>query len=208
MAIASRLDRRSANSEITLVNVVARLHANRLIAALPAADRHRLLGALQPVSLQIRERLYDAGKPPKFVYFPLSGVHSIVTTVPDGDPIEVATVGNEGMVGIQMFLGGRSTRDEAFCQVPGDLLRMRAARFQDEVLRSRAFHTVMLHYTQAFIRQIAQQAPCNRLHSIVERCASWLLMARDRMHVREFVLARASLAQVPRERPATVPAAA
>ena len=208
MAIASRLDRRSANSEITLVNVVARLHANRLIAALPAADRHRLLGALQPVSLRIRERLYHAGEPPRFVYFPLSGVHSIVTTVPDGDPIEVATVGNEGMVGIQVFLGGPSWRDEAFCQVPGDVLRMRTARFQDAVLRSRAFRTVMLHYTQAFIRQIAQQAACNRLHSIVERCASWLLMTRDRVNVDEFVLTQESLAQMLGVRRATVTAAA
>ena len=187
---------------------MARLEVNRLIAALPSADHQRLLEALQPVSLTVRQPLYEAGEPIKFVYFPLSGVHSIVSIVTDGDTVEVATVGNEGMVGIQMFLGGRSTRDEAFCQVPGDLLRMRAARFQDEVLRSRAFHTVMLHYTQAFIRQIAQQAACNRLHSIVERCASRLLMTHERVNLDEVVLTQETLAQMLGVRRATVTAAA
>ena len=181
---------------------------NRLIAALLPADRQRLLEAFQLVSLRVRQRLYHADEPMKFVYFPLSGVHSIVSSVPDGDTVELAIVGSEGMVGIQVFLGGRSTPDEAFCQVPGDPLRMRAARFQDEVLRSRAFRTVMLHYTQAFIRQIAQQAACNRLHSIVERCASRLLMTRDRVNVDEFVLTQESLAQMLGVRRATVTAAA
>ena len=133
---------------------MARLHANRLIAALPSADRQRLLEALQPVSLTVRQPLYEAGEPIKFVYFPLSGVHSIASIVTNGDTVEVATVGNEGMVGIPVFLGGRSASDEAFCQVPGDLLRMRAARFREGVHRSRPFRTVMLRYTQAFIHQM------------------------------------------------------
>jgi CRP-like cAMP-binding protein len=183
-------------------------NANRLIAALPSADRQRLLKALQPVSLKVRQTLYEAGEPIRFVYFPLSGVHSIVSTVQDGDTVEVATVGSEGMVGISAFLGGRSTSDGAFCRVPGDLLRMRAARLQDEVHGSRAFRTVMLRYTQAFIHQIAQHAACSRLHSIVERCASRLLMTHDRGNVDEFVLTHESLAQMLGVRRATVTAAA
>jgi CRP-like cAMP-binding protein len=187
---------------------MARIHANRLIAALPAADRKRVLEALQPISLGIRELLYDAGEPLKFVYFPLSGVHSIVSTVPDGDTVELTTVGNEGMVGIQVFLSGRSTPDAAFCQVRGDALRMRVARFQNEVLRSRAFRTVMLRYTQAFIHQIAQHAVCGRLHSIVERCASRLLTTQERVNVDEFLLTQESLAQMLGVRRATVTVAA
>ena len=187
---------------------MARLHANRLIAALPSADRQRLLEALQPVSLTVRQPLYAAGGPIKFVYFPLSGVYSIVGIVTDRDTVEVATVGNEGMVGISVFLGGRSASDEAFCQVPGDLLRMRAARFREEVRRSRAFRIVMLRYTQAFIHQIVQHAACYRWHSIVERCASRLLMTHERVNLDEVVLTQESLAQMLGVRRATVTAAA
>ena len=187
---------------------MARLEVNRLIAALPSADHQRLLEALQPVSLTVRQPLYAAGEPIKFVYFPLSGVHSIVSIVTDGDTVEVATVGNEGMVGIPVFLGGRSASDEAFCQVPGDLLRVRAATFREGVHRSRPFRTVMLRYTQAFIHQIAQHAACSRLHSIAERCASRLLMTYDRVSSDEFALTQESLAQMLGVRRATVTAAA
>jgi CRP-like cAMP-binding protein len=117
-------------------------------------------------------------------------------------------VGNEGMVGILVFLGGRRTPGEAFCHVPGDLLRMRAARFQEEIRRSSALRTVMLRYTQAFIQQIAQHAACSRLHSIVERCASWLLMTHDRMRADEFALTQEVLAQMLGVRRASVTIAA
>jgi CRP-like cAMP-binding protein len=207
MAIASRLDSRSL-TQGHVGDVVARMPANRLIAALPSADRQRLREALHPVSLAVRQPLYDAGEPMKFVYFPLSGVHSIVSSVTSGDTVEVAAVGNEGMIGIAVFLGGRSTPADAFCKVPGDLFRMRAARFREEVDRSRAFRSVMLRYTQAFIHQIAQHAACSRLHSIVERCASRLLMTHDQINLDEVVLTQESLAQMLGVRRATVTAAA
>jgi len=187
---------------------VARTHLNRLIAALPAADRKRLLKALEPVPMTLSQPLYEARDSIKFVYFPLSGVHSIVNTVTDGGLVEVATVGNEGMVGIPVFLGGGSTPDEAFCHVPGNLLRMPAARFREELRRSRALRTVMLRYTQAFIHQIAQHAACSRLHSIAERCASRLLMTYDRVSSDEFALTQESLAQMLGVRRATVTTAA
>jgi CRP-like cAMP-binding protein len=184
------------------------VHPNRLITALPAADRKRLLKALHPVSLTVRQPLYEPRAAIKFVYFPLSGVHSIVSSSADGGIVEIAAVGNEGMVGIPVFLGGTSTADEAFCQVPGDLLQMRAARFRKEVHRSLALRTIMLRYTQAFIHQIAQHAACNRLHSIGERCARWLLMTHDRVGVDEFALTQESLAQMLGVRRATVTTAA
>jgi CRP-like cAMP-binding protein len=187
---------------------VARTHPNRLITALPSPDRKRLLEALQPVSLTIGQPLYEAREPIKFVYFPLSGVHSIVSSRTDGGIVEVATVGNEGMIGIPVFLGGTSTPDEAFCQVPGDVLRMRAAQFREQIQRSLALRAVMLRYTQAFIHQIAQHAACNRLHAVVERCARWLLMTHDRVAVHEFVLTQGSLAQMLGVRRATVTTAA
>jgi CRP-like cAMP-binding protein len=182
--------------------------ANRLIAALPSADRERLREALQPISLAVGQPLYEAGEPMKFVYFPLSGVHSIVNRVTSGDTVEVAAVSNEGMIGIPVFLGGRSTPADAFCKVSGALLRMRAAHFREEVDRSRAFRTVMLRYTQAFIHQLAQHAACSRLHSIVGRCASRLLMTHERMKLDEVVLTQESLAQMLGVRRATVTAAA
>jgi CRP-like cAMP-binding protein len=160
------------------------------------------------VSLTCRQPLYEARAAIKFVYFPLNGVHSIVTSGMDGGVVEIAAVGNEGMIGIPVFLGGTSTPDEAFCQVPGDLLQMRAARFRQEIHRSPALRTIMLRYTQAFITQIAQHAACNRLHSIGERCASWLLMTRDRVGVGEFAVTQESLAQMLGVRRATVTTAA
>jgi CRP-like cAMP-binding protein len=187
---------------------VARRHPNRLIAALPAADRKRLLKAVEPVSTTVRQPLYEAGERIKFVYFPLSGVHSIVITLPHGRIVEIATVGNEGMLGIPVFLGAWSTSGKVFCHVPGDALRMRAARFRQEVRRNSALRTVMLRYTQAFIQQIAQQAACTGLHSIGERCASWLLMTRARMRANEFALTQESLAHMLGVRRATVTTAA
>jgi CRP-like cAMP-binding protein len=187
---------------------VARTHPNGLLSALPSADRKRLLKALQPVSLTARQPLYGAGAPINFVYFPVSGVHAIVTSMAAGGIVEVATVGNEGMVGIPVFLGARSALDAAFCQVSGDVLRMTAVRFAEEVGRSRALRTLMLRYTQAFIHQVAQHVVCNRLHSTVGRCACWLLMTCDRVDVDEFVLTQASLAQMLGVRRATVTAAA
>jgi CRP-like cAMP-binding protein len=188
---------------------VARRHPNRLIAALPAADRKRLLKAVEPLSVTVRQPLYEADNPIKFVYFPLSGVHSIVIRLPDGRIVEIATVGNEGMLGIPVFLlGAWRTLGEALCHVPGDLLRMRAARFRQEVRRSSALRTVMLRYTQAFIQQIAQHAACTRLHSIVERCASWLLMTHARVSADEFALTQESLAHMLGVRRATVTTAA
>lgn len=186
---------------------MARRHPNRLIAALPVADRKRLLKAVEPLSITARQPLYEAGERIKFVYFPLSGVHSIVVTV-HGRIVEIATVGNEGMLGIPAFLGGWGTLGRAFCHVPADLLRMRAAHFRQQVRRRSAVRTVMLRYTQAFIQQIAQQAACSRLHSIVERCASSLLMTHARVRADEFALTQESLAQMLGVRRATVTTAA
>jgi CRP-like cAMP-binding protein len=135
-------------------------------------------------------------------------VYSIVSIVTEADTVEVATVGNEGMVGLPVFLSGPSPSDAAVCQMPGDLLRIRAARFRDEVHRSRAFQIVMLRYTQAFIHQIAQHAACYRLHSIVQRCASRLLAIHERVNLDEVVLTQESLAQMLGVRRATVTAAA
>jgi CRP-like cAMP-binding protein len=187
---------------------VARKHPNGLLAALPSADRKRLLKVLEPVSLTARQPLYEEREPIYFVYFPLTGMHSIVTRVTDGGIVALATVGNEGMVGIPAFLGARSALDGAFCQVPGDALRMRATRFGEEIDRSRPLRMLMLRYTQAFIHHVAQQVVCSRLHAIVGRCACWLLMTYDRVDVDEFVLTQEALAQLLGVRRATVTAAA
>jgi CRP-like cAMP-binding protein len=187
---------------------VAQTRFNLLINALPSAERRRLLSALQLVFLRVRQPLYEAQQPIEFVYFPLSGVHSIVRRLTEGGAVEVATVGNEGMIGIPVFLGGMSAPEEAVCRVPGDLLRMRAVRFRNEVRRSLALRTVMLRYTQAFIHQLAQHAACSNRHSIVERSAGWLLMTHNRMGVKEFAVTQGSLAGMLGVRRATVTTAA
>jgi CRP-like cAMP-binding protein len=106
----------------------------------------------------------------------------------DGEAIEAATVGNEGMIGVPLLLGTQQIPTQVIAQVPGDALRMKAEVFICEVYWGCPLHTLLLRYTQTLMNQFAQTAACNRLHSVEERCSRWLLMTRDRVNSDEFVL--------------------
>jgi CRP-like cAMP-binding protein len=167
---------------------------NRILAALPKAACNRIVAQMKRVVLKNRQIAYDVNKPIKFVYFPLTGVFSLVTFMEDGEGVEVATIGNEGMVGLPLFLGVERTSGKAFTQVPGDSLRMTAAAFTKEISRQGPLTQTLQLYTQALMVQISQGMACNGKHSLRQRCARWLLMTQDRVASETFPLSQEFLA--------------
>jgi len=161
---------------------------NRLLAALPRQDYERLRPSLEIVTSGIKDLVYEPNGPIAYVYFPLNCVFSLLTIMADGTAIEYATVGNEGMVGLPVFLGAETMPSRAYTQVPGEAVRMKAELFREAARPVGPLHDVLLRYTQALVSQLAQTAACNRLHSIEERCSRWLLMTHDRVAGDQFVL--------------------
>jgi CRP-like cAMP-binding protein len=170
--------------------------ANRLLGLLSPGDYERLRPHLQRIPLAYRQSLYRAYKPIGFVYFIETGVGSLVNTMANGDAAEVGTIGNEGVVGLPLVLGDDRAPTSVYVQVPGVGLRMKAARFSEELARSASMRSVMLRYTHAFFNQVAQSAACNHFHSIQQRCCRWLLMTHDRMQSDEFLLTQEFLAMM------------
>lgn len=171
---------------------------NRILAALPDEAFQRLLPELETISVRPKQLLHKAGEPVENVYFPNGGVFSITTTLPDGSMVEAATVGDEGMLGVEAFLGdGARANGDTMMQVPDtDLVRIRARTFRREVEQHRELHILMGRYTQTVIAQMMQSAACNALHAVRERCARWLLMTHDRMHHQDFKLSHEFLAMM------------
>jgi len=178
---------------------------NQLLHALPQSELAQLGPSLALRSINVRDPIVRRGEPVEAVYFPLSCVLSMVAEGAAGEVVEVATVGNEGMVGVSLFLGvDRSTTLQTFAQVPGDALVMRARDFSAHVRASARLAEIMGRYTQALLTQISQSSACNRMHAAEERCARWLLMTHDRVHRDEFELTHEFLAQMLGVRRATV----
>jgi CRP-like cAMP-binding protein len=179
-------------------------NGNRLLAALPADEYERLCPVLETVSLEFKEILYEPNKPIGYVYFPNDGVASLLAVMEDGDLVEVGTVGNEGMVGIPVFLGADRTSGLSFSQIPGEAVRMKAEALRAEVERGGPLVHILQRYTQAMFTMLAQHIACNRLHSIRQRCARWLLMSHDRVRADTFVLTQEFLGQMLGARRASV----
>ena len=169
---------------------------NRLLASLPREEYERLQPYLEPISLYLKQELYQPNEPIEFVYFPLEGVYSLLSLSSEGELIEVGTVGNEGMVGLPVFLGVREIPGIAMCQVPGNALRMRAFDLQTQVSPGTALYDMLHRYTQALFNFISQSALCNRVHSIEQRCCRWLLLTRDRVDSDVFPLTHEFLSQM------------
>jgi CRP-like cAMP-binding protein len=186
----------------------AALSSNRILAALSRKEYERLSIRLDSVALTLKQVLYEAGEPIPYIYFPENGVVSLVSVMDDGSAVEVATIGNEGMVGLPVFLGAVSTSGRAFSQIPGTAVRMKAAAFREEVGRVGRLSAVLNLYTQTLFEQIAQSAACNRVHAVEKRCARWLLMTHDRVEEDEFPLTQEFLAVMLGVRRATVTEAA
>ena len=154
--------------------------------------------------------LYERGATITTVFFPVSAVVSLLTTMQDGMGVEIATIGNEGMVGHPLFLGSESipARELAQVQVPGDLLSLDASTFEAEITPNGPLREVVQRYVQALFSQISQQVACNGLHSVEERCCRWLLLTHDRVDIDEFPLTQEFLAQMLGVRRASVTLAA
>jgi len=156
-------------------------HDNRLLAALPREDVARLLPQLTPVPLALGDVLYEPDRAMAYLYFPTTAVVSLIYTMVDGTTAEMGLVGNEGVVGVALFMGGDTTPNRAIVQVAGDAFRLWAPALRAEFLRAGAVQLALLRYTQALITQISQTAVCNRLHAIEQRLCRWLLLTRDRV---------------------------
>jgi CRP-like cAMP-binding protein len=177
--------------------------SNRLLDALPAAESQRLVRSLDRVFLDLKAVLFEPGHSIEFVYFPRSCVVSLVTPLQDGAIVEVATVGNEGIVGVPLVLG-RSPVVRAVCSVAGWADSMDASAFLDEIERDGPLRELVHDYLQVLFGQISQAAACNRLHSSEERLSRWLLMSADRVGTDEFAITHKFLSQMLGSRRATV----
>jgi CRP-like cAMP-binding protein len=161
---------------------------NRLLVAIPQEDLERFFSDLHPVSLSLRQVLHEVGAPLEDVYFIEQGVASVLTNMADGSTIEVGMIGMEGMVGVPALLGGKTSVQKVIVQIPGTALRMNAALCKAAFDQSEAVRRVVLRFTEAVLNLSAQTAACNRLHTIEQRCARWMLMAVDRVQSDEIPL--------------------
>jgi CRP-like cAMP-binding protein len=161
---------------------------NRLLSLLSDADYERLRPHLSHVVFDYRKSLYEAYRPIEHVYFPVDGVASLVITTADGTGAEVGTIGSEGLVGLPVCLGDHEAPSSVYVQVPGTALGIDAHLFRAELDRNPTLNLIMLRYAHAFFNQVAQSAACAHLHRVEQRCCRWLLMTRDRMPSRDFLL--------------------
>jgi CRP-like cAMP-binding protein len=172
------------------------LERNAILAALPGDELARLRGGLELADAPIREQVYQPGGLISEVYFPLASVFSIVGMADDRVPVEVATIGREGMVGLPVFLGAASTPYAAFCQVAGPAAKITAQGLRQVLADGGALHAALSRYTQALIVQIAQNVVCNSSHATLARAARWLLTTRDRVGSEDFLLTQEFLGQM------------
>jgi CRP-like cAMP-binding protein len=159
---------------------------NRLLAALPKDEYRRLLPNLELVPLIFGEVIYKAGDVIRHVYFPTTGILSLLAAAEERATLEVGIVGREGMVGLPIFMGVKTSRDFVVVQGVGAAMRMKAAAFLKECTNGGSLPRQLRRYTHSRLTQVSQGAACNRFHSIEARLARWLLMTRDRMEKDEF----------------------
>jgi CRP-like cAMP-binding protein len=169
---------------------------NRLLAALPAAEYERLRPNLRPVEFTLGEVVYEFGGQLDYVFFPTNSIVSLLYTMENGNSAEMGLTGNDGVVGIALFMGGGTMPNRAVVQSAGGALKMKAKVLQDEFARGGKFQQLLLRYTQALITQISQTAVCNRLHSVEQQLCRWLLLSHDRLMTNELVMTQELIADM------------
>ena len=170
---------------------------NRLLRALPAEEYAQMLPHLETVNVPVKAVLFEPGESIEYVYFPRTCVMSLITPLDNDVPVEAATIGCEGLVGLPVFLGGESTTVRGLNQIPGQAVRMRADAFRSHAADAGGtLAPLVLRYTQSLLEQTAQSVACNRRHSIEQRCARWLAMTRERVRGDQFPLTQELLAQM------------
>jgi CRP-like cAMP-binding protein len=169
---------------------------NLLLAALPEAELQRWLPQLEPAPMPLGQVLYESGATLSHVYFPTTAIVSLLYVMENGASAEIAVVGNEGIVGISLFMGGESTSSRAVVQSAGSGFRLKAQMMKNEFNRAGPVLHLLLRYTQALITQMAQTAVCNRHHSLDQQLCRWLLLSLDRLQDNELVMTQELIANM------------
>jgi CRP-like cAMP-binding protein len=169
---------------------------NHLLAALPAAAWQRWQPQLEWVAMPLGQVLYESGQALSHVYFPSTAIVSLLYVMENGASAEIAVVGNEGLVGIALFMGGETTPSRAVVQSAGEGWRLRAAVVKQEFEQPGPVMHLLLRYTQALITQMAQTAVCNRHHTLDQQLCRWLLLSLDRLRSSELQMTQELIANM------------
>jgi CRP-like cAMP-binding protein len=169
---------------------------NHLLAALPAADLQSFSNALELVQLPLGQMLYEPGTQLRHAYFPTTSIVSLHYVTESGASAETAGVGNEGVVGISLFMGGNTTPSSAVVQTAGQAYRLDRYLLQQEFNKAGALQRLLLRYTQALMTQMAQSAVCNRHHTVEQQLCRWLLLTMDRLPSRELIMTQELVASM------------
>ena len=179
-----------------MANIPDAPRQNYLLAALPAEEWKRLEPLLELRSLPLGHVLYESGDSMRHVYFPTTSIVSMLYVMEDGASAEIAIVGNEGIVGISLFMGGETTPSRAIVQSAGSAYRMPGKFLKEEFFRAGPLQRLLLRYTQALITQMSQTAVCNRHHSVEQQLCRWLLMSLDRLVSNELKMTQELIANM------------
>jgi CRP-like cAMP-binding protein len=169
---------------------------NRLLAALPPQEWSRWASVLEPVDMPLGQVIYESGVALNYVYFPINAIVSLLYVMENGASAEIAVVGNEGIVGVSLFMGGESTPSRAVVQSAGPGCRLKAALMKAEFDKAGPALHLLLRYTQALITQMAQTAVCNRHHSLDQQLCRWLLLSLDRLPGPDLVMTQELIANM------------
>jgi len=169
---------------------------NRLLAGLSAEERERIYPHLKLVPMPLGKVLYEPGAVLRSVYFPTDSIVSLLYVLENGASAEIAVVGNEGLIGIALFMGGQTTPSRAIVQSAGHAYRLVGRRLEEEFHRNGGLQLMLLRYTQALITQMAQTAVCNRHHSVDQQLCRWLLLSLDRLSSNELIMTQELIANM------------
>ena len=161
---------------------------NHLLAALPDDEFARLEKNLEPVSLTLGEVIYESGEQLEHIYFPTTAIISLLYIMENGSTAEIGMAGNDGLVGIALYMGGSTTPSRAVVQSAGNAFKMRSRALNDEFSLGGVFQKILLRYTQSLMTQISQTAVCNRLHSVEQQLCRWLLINHDLLRTNELIM--------------------
>jgi CRP-like cAMP-binding protein len=171
-------------------------HQNHLLNALPASDYERIASHLELIPMKLGDVLYEPGVRLGHVYFPTTSIVSLLYVMEDGASAEIAIVGNEGILGISLFMGGETTPSRAVVQSAGHGFRLKAQAVKNEFARFGPTLHLLLRYTQALITQMSQTAVCNRHHSVDQQLCRWLLLSLDRLPSNELAMTQELIANM------------
>jgi CRP-like cAMP-binding protein len=161
---------------------------NHLLAALPGEEFFRLKPHLEPVSLSLGKVIYESGEQLEYIYFPTTAIISLLYIMENGSTAEIGMAGNDGLVGIALFMGGSTTPNRAVVQSAGNAFRLRSKALRSEFHQSGEFQNILLRYTQYLMTQISQTAACNRLHTVEQQLCRWLLNTHDLLQTNKLIM--------------------